>query len=318
MTRRGRFYNGVLLLNKPVGITSHDAVAQVRKAIQQRRAGHTGTLDPRAEGLLVICLGRGTKVARFLTDFNKVYDAEVLLGRKSKTYDSEGIYNDQMPMIVPDMTDQEAQDLLNSYRGKIKQQVPPYSAVKVNGQRLYNLARNEIPVDPPIREVTINDIKLLDYSKPHLRFRVNCSKGTYIRSLANEIGDRLGCGAYLSSLKRLSVGQLSLDDALTLSEVDRYHQNDTLGKHILHYGRVLTFSSITVTDQFKRYVVSGRKLVPDDIIEIEGDFVAGDKIMLKDIRGRVLAVGLAERDVKGFSEPVGEDEIMFSYIRVLN
>lgn len=318
MTRRGRFYNGVLLLNKPVGITSHDAVAQVRKAIQQRRAGHTGTLDPRAEGLLVICLGRGTKVARFLSDFNKVYDAEVLLGRKSRTYDSEGIYNDQMPMVVPDMSPKEAQELLNNYLGKIKQQVPPYSAVKVNGQRLYNLARNEMPVDPPTREVVINEIKLLDYNKPHLRFRVNCSKGTYIRSLANEIGDRLGCGAYLSSLKRLSVGKLSLNDALTLSEVERYHQNDTLGKHILHYGKVLIFPSITVTDQFRKYVVSGRKLVPEDIIEMEGEFSTGDTIMLKDTRGRVIAVGLAKRDSKDFHEPVGDDEIMFGYIRVLN
>jgi tRNA pseudouridine55 synthase len=317
MIRRGKFYNGVLLLNKPVGITSHDAVLEVRKAIRQRRVGHTGTLDPRAEGLMVICLGRATKIAQFVSDFSKVYEAEVYLGKRSRTYDSEGILTDQMPMRPPDMTPEEAQELLDTFRGVIKQKVPAYSAVRVNGQKMYELARRGIDVDTPVREVEIKDIKLIEYSKPFLRFRCDCSKGTYIRTLAHDIGIKLGCGAYLSRLRRVAVGPLTLNKALSLSEVGRYHANGTLHKHLLTYDKVLTYSAIKITDEFKKFVISGRELKPKDIVDIEGNFAAGEKVVLKDIGGNVLAVGRAEASAGEIKESRNGHKL-FSYIRVLN
>ncbi len=317
MNRQGRFYNGVLLLNKPTGITSHDAVLKIRREIHQRRVGHTGTLDLRAEGLIVMCLGRATKISQFVCDFDKVYEAELCLGRRSKTYDGEGIFGNQMPMKVPDMTDEEAQNLLNEYKGIIQQQVPAYSAVRVDGQRLHELAREGVEVDPPVREVEIKDIQLTSYKNPYLSFRTNCSKGTYVRSLANDIGNRLGCGAYLSRLRRISVGSLTLDKAITLSEVSRYHVNSTLGKHLLSVEKVLRYSAVRVTDAFRQDVISGPELTPEHVVAIEGDFSVGDKVMLKDAQGTVLAVGKAEADADRFR--AGDNgEKLFSYIRVLN
>jgi tRNA pseudouridine55 synthase len=266
---------------------------------------------------MVVCLGRATKLTQFISDYDKVYEAEICLGQKSRTFDSEGIYHDQMPMKIPEMTDQEAQHLLDQYKGIITQQVPAYSAVRVDGRRLYDMAREGIEVDPPTREVEIKEMKLTSYHIPHLRFTTICSKGTYIRSLADDMGNKLGCGAYLSKLRRIRVGPLTLDKAMTMDEVMRANTTGTLERYLLDYHEVLTFSAVRVSDDFKKYVVSGRELTPPDILAIEGTFSKGDRIMLRDIRGKVLAVGTAEADVASFSgESSGQK--LFSYIRVLN
>ncbi|MDH4158246.1 MAG: hypothetical protein OEW00_13325, partial [candidate division Zixibacteria bacterium] len=205
----------------------------------------------------------------------------------------------------------------NEYKGIIQQQVPAYSAVRVDGQRLHELAREGIEVDPPIREVEIKEIQLVSYRNPYLSFRTNCSKGTYVRSLANDIGNRLGCGAYLSKLRRISVGSLTLDRAITLNEVNRCHENGTLEKHLLSVDKVLHYSAVKVTEAFRQEIISGPELAPEHVVTIEGDFSAGDKVMLKDARGTVLAVGKAEAGADRFR--AGEDgEKLFSYIRVLN
>ena len=317
MGNRHKFYNGILLLDKPCGITSHDAVAKVRHAVMQRRVGHTGTLDPRATGLLVVCMGRGTKIARFLTDMGKVYEAEVRLGQRSRTFDSEGVYEDEMPMLAPDMTAAEAQVFLDRYLGVTQQQVPAYSAVRVDGQRLYDMAREGIEVEPPIREIEIKEISLIKYEKPNLSFRISCSKGTYIRSLANDIGKDLGCGAYLSQLRRSSVGALSIDSAISIDEVERYHANGTLTKHLLSYDRVLPFSAFRIDNDFRKLVLSGRDVRVKDVIKVEGTFAAGDTISMKDASGQVLAVGTADADSDAFRDKDGKSKL-FTYVRVLN
>lgn len=317
MGKRNRFYNGILLLDKPDGITSHDAVAKVRKAVMQRRVGHTGTLDPRATGLLVVCMGRGTKIARFLTELGKVYEAEVRLGQRSRTFDGEGVYTDEMPMLAPDMTAAEAQVFLDGYRGVIQQQVPAYSAVKVDGQKLYDMAREGVEVEPPIREIEIKEIKLIKYEKPNLSFRISCSKGTYIRSLANDIGKDLGCGAYLSQLRRCSVGSLSVDRAISIDEVARFHANGTLGKHLLTYERVLPFPAFRVDNDFRKMVLSGRDVMAKNVIKVEDEFVAGDTVSMKDASGQVLAVGTANVDSDSFRDNDGNAKL-FTYVRVLN
>ena len=316
MTRQGNLYNGVLLYNKPTGVSSHEAVLDIRRAINQHRVGHTGTLDPRAEGLMVICLGKATKIAQFISACDKTYEAEICLGQRSTTYDGEGVYIDQPPLPVPDMSDDEIRNLLNGYRGKIKQKVPAYSAVKVDGQRLYQLARSGASVDPPEREIEIKEIHLLGYRKPHLRVWITCSRGTYIRSLAHDIGEELGCGGYLSWLRRTSVGELNVKHALNLAEVKRYHEADTLHTHLLGCDTVLRYSAIAITDNFKKYIISGKTLKPKDVVELHGSFVPGDRVFLKDTDGHVLAVGTAEAASDVFTDAQGQN--LFSYIRVLN
>jgi tRNA pseudouridine55 synthase len=315
MRSRENRYNGVLLYNKPSGISSHDAVLDIRRTINQRRVGHTGTLDPRAEGLLVICLGQATKIAQFLSDCDKTYEAEIRLGQKSVTYDSEGITENQPAEIVPELAEYEIVELLAEYKGIVKQKVPAYSAVKVGGQRLYNLARSGVQVEPLEREIEIKQIELLGYSKPRLRLWINCSRGTYIRSLAHDLGEKIGCGGYLSWLRRTSVGTFNLSAALTLTDVKHYHEEGTLDKHLLGYEDVLLYSAIIVTDEFKRQVVIGKALGLREVVELKGDFSAGERVLLKAKDGHVLAVGKAEVSSDAFGS--GPNKRLFNYIRVL-
>jgi tRNA pseudouridine55 synthase len=315
MRSRENRYNGVLLYDKPSGVSSHDAVLDIRRTINQRRAGHTGTLDPLAEGLLVICLGQATKIAQFLSDFDKTYEAEICLGQKSVTYDSEGITENQPAEIVPELAEYEIVELLSEYKGRVKQQVPAYSAVKVGGQRLYNLARSGVQVEPVEREIEIKQIELLGYSKPRLSLRIRCSRGTYIRSLAHDLGEKIGCGGYLAGLRRTSVGRFNLNSALTLTEVERYHEEGTLDKHLLGYEDVLDYSAIIVTDEFNRQVVSGQALSLREVVGFKGDFSAGERVLLKNKDGHVLAVGKAEVSSDVFGRE--QTQKLFSYIRVL-
>jgi len=315
MNKGHNTYNGILLFDKPAGITSHDVVLQIRRIIGQRKVGHTGTLDQRATGLMIICLGKATKISRFITDLEKVYEAEIYLGRKSKTYDGEGVFVDQLPIKIPDLTEREFKDILSEFTGIIKQKVPVYSAVRVQGQHLYKYARQGIDVEPPERDVEIKQIEFLDYKKPFLTIKVSCSKGTYVRALANDLGNRLGCGGYLSHLRRLSIGNLTLKKALTFDHIRTYHQNDVLTKKLIPYHKILDFGALTVTESFEKYVLSGKEVKRKYIIEWEGNFQPGDKIFLKNSQGEVLAVGQAEVSAE---EIDNNNNKLFSYLRVLN
>ncbi len=317
MNRTGRPFNGILLLNKPSGITSHDAVSEVRKIIKQRRVGHTGTLDPRATGLLVVCVGRATKIAQFISDMDKSYEARIYLGMKSRTFDADGVDEMQQPMPVPDLNPEIINALLSDYIGVIKQRVPIYSAVRVQGQRLYKMARNGNEVEPPEREIEIKEIELLEYKKPEMTIRVTCSKGTYIRTLANDIGERLECGAYLSNLKRISVGHLNIRNAYDFNDIREACEQNTLHTILLRYQQVLNYPAFRISDEFKPFVISGKDPQRADITAVHGKFKAGDRIVLRDSLGRNLAVGTAEID----SDKIDEAEPgvrFFNYVRVLN
>jgi len=311
-----KFYNGVVLVNKPAGVTSHDTVLRIRRALKQRRVGHTGTLDKRATGLLVVCVGRATKIVQFVSDFDKVYEAEIRFGRRSRTFDSEGVDRSQPPSPPPEWSTEEFDQYLSRYRGKIIQKVPPFSAVHVDGKRLHELARKGEEVDPPEREVEIKDLRLVSYRKPALRLRVKCSSGTYIRSLAEEMGNDIGCGAYLAKLVRTSVGSLRLKDALPLSRLERICMMAEIDEYLIPLDRVLGFGAIQVTDDFRRFVVSGRPVTPEDITGVQGRFAAGDNVLLKDRHGHALAIGTAGVGSHETKDP-GEREI-FKYVRVLN
>jgi tRNA pseudouridine55 synthase len=209
--------DGILVVNKPQGWTSHDVVGRIRRLTHQKRVGHAGTLDPMATGVLLVCLGRATRVAEYLMDSDKTYRAVVRLGVETDTYDAEGQVVATHPVNV-DKSD--FRTALAHFVGEIDQVPPMYSALKRDGKPLYKLARQGIKVEREPRRIRIHDIALRAWQPPDATIDVRCSSGTYIRSLAHDIGAALGCGAHLIALTRLASGSFTLDDAVTLEDLE--------------------------------------------------------------------------------------------------
>lgn len=206
--------DGILLIDKPQGITSNAALTRAKRTLGIKKAGHTGTLDPMASGLLVLCFGQATKVAGFLLDADKAYEAELRLGVTTDSEDAEGEVLETR--TVPTYDAGRIENVLAEFRGSIDQIPPMHSALKHKGQRLYDLARKGETVKRPPRSVVIHELKLLDFDGETLRLAVRCSKGTYIRSLARDIGEALGCGAHLAGLRRTASAPFALADAVEL------------------------------------------------------------------------------------------------------
>ncbi|MCS6764997.1 MAG: tRNA pseudouridine(55) synthase TruB [Candidatus Protistobacter heckmanni] len=209
--------DGVLLLDKPLGLSSNDALVRAKRLLNAKKAGHTGTLDPLATGLLPLCFGEATKFSQGLLDADKTYEAQVLLGVKTASGDAEGDVLQTRPVQC---TVEQVRAALAAFTGEIDQVPPMYSALKKDGKPLYAYARAGETVEREARRVRIHEIDLLALELPTLRIRVRCSKGTYIRTLAEDIGEHLGCGAHLTALRRTAVGALRLEDALTLERLD--------------------------------------------------------------------------------------------------
>ena len=207
--------NGIVVVNKPRGVTSSDCVYKLRKILQIRKIGHAGTLDPFATGLLILCVGKETKNAMSYTKLDKVYEATVRLGQTSTTGDPEGEVSD-VSDAQPSRDDIEK--VLKMFVGEITQRPPIYSAIKVNGQRAYDLARAGKEVEIPERQVTIHSLEIIDYTYPNLTIRTHVSSGTYIRTLAEDIGKTLGTGAYCTQLRRTKVADWDVANAQTLSD----------------------------------------------------------------------------------------------------
>jgi tRNA pseudouridine55 synthase len=211
---------GILNVDKPTGLTSHDVVAQVRRLAGMRRVGHAGTLDPLATGVLLVCLGRTTRLVEYLVGRLKTYETAIRLGQATDTYDAEGVVVEERPVAVA-LGDLET--ALAQFRGPIRQRPPLYSAVKQGGRPLYKLARHDAAqaaqLERPLREVIIHELTLLEFARPLLRLRVLCSSGTYIRSLAHDLGQALGCGGHVVALRRLAVGEFGLDMAVPLDQL---------------------------------------------------------------------------------------------------
>ncbi len=215
--QRGRKVSGILLLDKPIGLTSNAALQQVKHLFKAQKAGHTGSLDPLASGMLPLCFGNATKISAYLLDSDKSYLVRARLGETTTTADAEGeivetasaghICADDVLRILPEFT------------GEIEQLPPMYSAVKHNGQRLYKLAREGITVEREPRTVTIHELELLQFDGPEFDLRVSCSKGTYVRTLAEDIGKALGCGAHIVALRRTQVGPYAEDGMITMEQL---------------------------------------------------------------------------------------------------
>ena len=211
--------DGLLLIDKPAGWTSHDVVAKLRGILHTRKIGHAGTLDPFATGLLIVGVGTGTKQLTALVGTDKTYEATARLGATSTTFDPEGTVTESSECKVP--SEEEMRHVLASFVGTHEQTAPAFSAKKVGGKKLYDLARKGLAhtVELPKKMVTISELRLTSYAWPFLKFRVSCSSGTYIRSLADDIGRKLGCGAYLTELRRMKVGDFDIKDAKTLEDI---------------------------------------------------------------------------------------------------
>ena len=216
--QRGRNVQGILLLDKPLGITSNAALQQVKRLFRARKAGHTGSLDPLADGLLPICFGSATKVSAYLLDANKQYRVKVRLGITTTTADAEGEVLETRP--TEDITEQALCSVLSGFVGQIQQLPPMYSALKHKGERLYKLARQGIEVEREPRPVTIHALELLSSDLPEVELDVHCSKGTYVRTLAEDIGEALGCGAHVSALRRTGVGPFGIEGIVTMETLE--------------------------------------------------------------------------------------------------
>jgi tRNA pseudouridine55 synthase len=282
---------GILPLFKPKGMTSHDCVFKLRKILRMKRIGHTGTLDPEVDGVLPICLGRATKVAEYITDAGKVYEGEVTIGFSTTTEDASG-EEVERKAIDHSITRKQVEDVLHQLTGEISQTPPMYSAVKVNGKRLYEYARKGIEVERPTRIVTIYSIELLDDRDTYegetisFRFRVACSKGTYIRTLAVMIGERLGYPAHMSDLRRTESASFTLDDCKTLSEVEAMANNGTILDALYPMERgLIHLPKYQISDKLVEKVKNGAVLeIPEALQDIK------QPVVLETINHKALAI----------------------------
>ena len=256
--------HGIFNVNKPSGITSHDVVNIVRRVSGIRRVGHAGTLDPAAEGVLLVCVGKATKVVEYLVGSRKTYCAEVTFGIETDTYDSEGQVVSKAPASqIQAIKVQDIESALRALTGKILQVPPMYSAIKKQGKPLYKLARAGIDVELQPREVEIYRAQLIAWQAPVAKIEIECSKGTYIRSFAHDLGKILGCGAYLSYLVRLASGRFKLEDALPLSVLEQAIQLGYWQELIfpLDYA-LLDFGAAILGPESQKAVTSGQSWAP--------------------------------------------------------
>ena len=281
--------NGVVIVDKPAGITSHDTVARVRKLLGERKAGHTGTLDPLATGVLPVCLGEATKLASFLAGDDKVYEVTMLLGVRTDTQDMTGRVLAEQEARV---TEEEVRGALEAFAGTITQVPPRYSAVKVRGRALYKWARRGVPVEAPGRQVEIRAIRLLGVELPRVRFDVTCSKGTYVRTLCADAGERLGCGAALERLRRTASGRFRLEDAVPLEGDSDAAIRERLRRAVLPPARALAgLGEIRVPPGLEERLMKGRQPDAEGLSGLRiPSLAAGDVVMFTNGSGRLVAL----------------------------
>ena len=215
--------NGIINVNKTKGITSFDVIRKLRKILSLRKIGHTGTLDPLAEGVLLVCVGKATKLAQDIEAYSKEYIAEFELGYKTDTYDIQGAVIEKVDNFS--VSEEKLLEVINSFLGNIKQVPPMYSAIKINGQKLYELARKGEIVEREARDIFIENIELLEFNGKKAKIKCNVSKGTYIRSLVYDIGEKLGTFATMTSLVRTKVGEETIEKSFTLEEIENLYKN---------------------------------------------------------------------------------------------
>lgn len=280
------FPPGILLVDKPVGPTSHDVVSRVRKAVDLRRVGHAGTLDPFATGLLILLIGRATRLSEYLLGLNKVYEATAHLGIETTTHDPEGSIVSEAP-VGEGLTREEVENALATFSGEILQEPPVFSAKKVRGEAAHRRVRRGEDVVLEKTRVTIYDIALTTFAPPEVGFRVRCSAGTYIRALGRDLGRALGVGAHLKTLRRTGIGGFSVDSALSFSDLER----EGLAGHLISPADALShLPSVTVSQADAGRIRQGQFLPLED-----GELLEGGPVRIL-LEGELLAIGARSGD----------------------
>ena len=261
-------YDGVINVYKEKGFTSHDVVAKMRGIFRQKKIGHTGTLDPDAEGVLPVCLGNATKLCDMLTDRTKAYRAVLLLGVTTDTQDAGGTVLSTRPVTC---TEEEVREAVMSFVGTYAQVPPMYSALKVNGQKLVDLARRGIEVERKPREVEILSVEIGEMELPRAVITVSCSKGTYIRTLCHDIGEKLGCGGCMESLLRIRSGSFLLEDAHRLSELSEAAAAGEPERYLVPTDACLMeYAAVTTLPEGDRPLSNGNPVDPELVVPFEG------------------------------------------------
>ena len=266
--KKGNDVDGIILLDKPLGISSNSALQRVRRLFDAKKAGHTGSLDPLATGVLPICFGQASKVTAFLLDSDKRYRCTAQLGITTTTGDKEG---DELNVReVTPFTETDIEKVLVNYRGAIEQIPPMHSALKHNGQPLYKLARQGIEIERKVRHVTIHELTLIEFSEDSITLDVQCSKGTYIRTLAQDIGDAMGFGAHLSMLRRTDVSPFDCSKLYAIEEIEQLASNNALAEILLPIDSVLQeFPAIKLNDDEVALIRNGIKIAREDTPETD-------------------------------------------------
>ena len=276
--------NGVLNVYKEQGFTSHDVVAKLRGILKTKKIGHTGTLDPDAVGVLPVCIGKATKLCDLITDWGKTYEAVMLLGTTTDTLDISGKIVAQSEVNVSEVDVLKA---CNEFIGEYEQIPPMYSALKYNGQKLYELARAGVEVERKPRRIKINSLRVNDINLEDdiktVTITVDCSKGTYIRTLCQDIGEKLGCGACMMELIRTRVGDFLIDDTLTLNQIAAYMIKGEMEEHIISIDSMFpSYTRLTVDEAYNKLLYNGNKLPLEAVVNEDCEFLDMEKFRIYD------------------------------------
>ena len=289
--------DGILNIYKEKGFTSHDVVAKLRGILRQRKIGHTGTLDPDAEGVLPVCLGNATKVCDMLMDTSKTYRTTMLLGTVTDTQDISGNVQSRTEAAV---TEDEVREAIGHFLGGYDQIPPMYSAKKINGKKLYELAREGKELERPACHVEIYEITVEELCLPYVTMTVSCSKGTYIRTLCHDIGARLGCGGCMTKLLRTRVGQFSLEQSLKLSQVEQIVHEGRIDEILMPTDRVFCdLEEVSVKERFDAFGYNGnpleRRHLTGEIARVSDGQLEGRRFRVYDSRGNFIGVYYYDR-----------------------
>lgn len=285
--------DGIVLLDKPIGLSSNQALQRVRRLFRAAKAGHTGALDPLATGMLPLCLGEATKFSQFLLDADKRYITCIQLGKRTTTGDREGDVLTDLP--VPDLTDEALESVLNRFRGEIEQIPPMYSALKHEGKPLYEYARQGIVIERKRRQVTIADLTLVSRTADTLTLDIRCSKGTYIRTIGEDIGEMLGCGAHLHSLHRVSTAGYSAENMLTLEAFEKIAEQgeDALDALLLPMDTAVEhLDKVFFSPEQTKDMMFGRS-VPNETLLMDGSLVR----LYDQMTQRFLGLGILKESI---------------------
>lgn len=273
--------DGILNIYKEKGYTSHDVVAKLRGILKTKKIGHTGTLDPDAQGVLPVCVGRATKLCDMLTDKDKAYETVMLLGKTTDTQDITGSVLSESE-LGEDITAEKVTEVINSFVGEYMQVPPMYSALKVNGKKLYELARSGIEVERKARKVYIHSIEIKDISLPRVTMTVNCSKGTYIRTLCHDIGETLGTGGCMEELLRIKSGQFEINDSIKIDDVKKYVDDGRISDIMKPVDGVFEkYQKCIVKKEYNVLIYNGNKFSPQNVLN-RTDAKDGEEVRVYD------------------------------------